>query len=170
VTRICIAYYSRTGKTEKLCTELAKALKGKGLDAQLYRIKPERDYAQPLYANPRLAMDTLLERSVRINVEPHIDIENCHVIVIAGPVWFGRPAPPLLSFIRRHLDKHREGIVLALVSRFGRGYAERFSRKIGLERAMAIDIVESELLKGVELLTRSILSLVTRGEGVGQHH
>lgn len=87
-----IVVYSRTGNTLKV----AKALAGT-LGAEIAEIRCRRNY-EGAVGFLRGALDSLWRRKPPIEVaaaaaKPH------DLVVLAGPIWTGRAAPPLMAFL-----------------------------------------------------------------------
>lgn len=168
MTQVCIAYYSRTGRTKALCEELSKRLERASLRASLHVIKPVREYGEPLYLNPRVVLDALRSRDVDIVVEPPISINECRVIIVAGPVWFGRAAPPLRTFVKRYLKRYEGDVVLVLTSRFGKDYSRRFAEYIGVKPRLSLDIAEQSIREDIDAVLKPILSVLSKRKRVGE--
>jgi flavodoxin len=89
---LLIVYYSRSGHTRRVAQ--AFALAG---HADLEEIHPIRDYSGG-FGMVRALSDTLLHR--RPDLEP---LQHCpadyQTVLIGGPVWAGRMAAPVRSFV-----------------------------------------------------------------------
>jgi len=162
LTKLCIAYYSRTGKTKRLVEELSRELRRRGIDYSLHLVKPRKEYSKPLYVNPRLWVDTLLGRVVDIVVEPSIDVTQCNAILLATPIWIGRVAPPTASFVSAYLRQFRGAVMLIATSRFG-GYCRAFTnlvKRLGIEPSLCIDVLDKDVSSHASDLARSVASRV----------
>jgi len=94
---VAVVYYSRTGVTRALASRLAEGLAERGLAVDLHEVRVRREYARPLHLNPRLVLDTLRGRA---DIELSFDPCRYSAIVVACPVWMGRPAAPAAAFLR----------------------------------------------------------------------
>ncbi|MDC9823795.1 hypothetical protein PRN20_08620 [Devosia sp. ZB163] len=96
--RAAIVYFSQTGKTAAVADAL-----GAQLDAELIRL------TCPAYAGTlgrfRKAWDIFTRGCPSIDREPLVD--GWDLVVVAGPVWDARAAPPVLSALRRLRGKTR---------------------------------------------------------------
>lgn len=99
-----VAYVSRTGTTAAAATWLAARL-----DADLHDLAPHR-YLPDLYGLVRVAGDVL-----DLTQEPPLDpvLAGRRLVVLAAPIWFLAPAPPLRAFVRA--SRLRGADVLAIL-------------------------------------------------------
>ncbi|WP_404404544.1 flavodoxin family protein [Pelagibacterium halotolerans] len=97
--RSLVLYYSQTGNTEKVATLLAKAL-----HADIAR------YACHAYEGRlgglRQAWDVFTGGTPPIEL-PDEAGNSYDLVVVAGPVWAARPAPPVRSLLKRRLPVGR---------------------------------------------------------------
>ena len=84
-----IAYYSRTGHTEKVVNDLAKKI-----GANLERIEGEHESAEP-----GKALSSLLTMQVDIK-KCKTDLSDTDFLIVATPVWADGPSP----YIERYLS------------------------------------------------------------------
>ncbi|NPA96254.1 MAG: flavodoxin family protein [Crenarchaeota archaeon] len=142
---LCIVYYSRTGVTEKLASAIASLAREElGIEASLHRVRPVKEYSKPLHLNPRLWSDTLGSKLVDVRVEPPLNLSTCSALVLAAPIWIGRVAPPMTSFVKRELRRYRGSVLCVATSRFGR-YCRVFLellRSVGIEGSRCIDVID----------------------------
>lgn len=91
-----VIYYSLTGNTRKVGNLLAERL-----NADIAEITCPV-YRRGLAGGLRQAWDILTGGTPPIEV-PVVDSNEYDLIIAGGPVWAGRPAPPLRGFVGRHL-------------------------------------------------------------------
>jgi len=96
---ILVLSYSATGNTRKVAKALAKAL-----GAQLSEVTCNA-YTQAFWGPLRQARDVLLQRSPPIEV-PELNAQKWDLVVVGGPVWGARPAPPIRSYLQRYAAGH----------------------------------------------------------------
>src|SRR5689334_1706841 len=95
---ILVACYSRSGNTLRLARELAAAL---GAD---FEVITEPQPRAGISGYLRCALDSWRMRQPPI--EPPLGMSPAYrVIVIGGPIWIGRFAAPIRSFVRRLIDE-----------------------------------------------------------------
>ncbi|MGV8831565.1 MAG: flavodoxin family protein [Devosia sp.] len=99
--RTLVLYYSFTGNTRKIASALASAI-----DAELCEITCLA-YSRGFWGPWRQALDVLLRRSPVIEV-PEQSAQVWDLVVIGGPVWAARPAPPIRSYLQRYAAHHRQ--------------------------------------------------------------
>ncbi|GLQ56644.1 flavodoxin family protein [Devosia nitrariae] len=97
--RILVVYYSFTGNTRRVSELLAARL---GADTAEFTCMA---YRRGLLGGLRQAWDVLTGGRPPIEV-PASATGRYDLVVAAGPVWAGRPAPPLRSFVSEHLRSH----------------------------------------------------------------
>lgn len=98
--RTLIAYYSMSGNTERLAGELRAAL-GPGADLEPIREpRPRRGALGAL----RGMLDSLFRRTPPIEPAAH-DPAAYDLLVLGGPVWAGRIAGPVRSYVQRLGEK-----------------------------------------------------------------
>lgn len=124
---IAFVYYSRKGHTEELVYSISSDIRNRGINVAIHRVKPVQEYGEPLHFNPRLFIDTVMGRRIAIEVEPGYDPQNYVLTIIATPIWFGRPTPPIREFVVRYSGKNINVICIAS-SALGRGYSTKFRK------------------------------------------
>lgn len=111
--KVAIMYYTRTGNTEVLVKFLSKVLKSYGLNVDVIRITPFKEYSQPLHFNPRLIFDTLIKKGTSILLKPeNLDVEKYNIIIVASPIWFNTLASPVQQLLKIYANKLRQYIIL----------------------------------------------------------
>lgn len=90
-----IISYSMTGNNEALAAKLAEAL---GADRAVIKEVKERKIITT-------AMDMLLGRAPKIEMDPIAHIGSYDLTVFCGPVWMGQVASPLRGPIKRYRDE-----------------------------------------------------------------
>ncbi|MDH3262550.1 MAG: hypothetical protein OEM24_00975 [Paracoccaceae bacterium] len=88
-----ILYYSKTGHTRSLARRLGEALGG----ANLAEIGCPRYAPGGARVYMRAGWDAL--RGARPEIAMPAAAEGRDLVLVGGPVWAGRPAPPLLSYL-----------------------------------------------------------------------
>ncbi|MEM0250320.1 MAG: hypothetical protein QXG15_05990 [Desulfurococcaceae archaeon] len=58
--KVALVYYSKTGNTELVVHVLRKALGERGLQVDVYRVRPVEEYSRPLHVNLKLLYDTIM--------------------------------------------------------------------------------------------------------------
>ena len=118
-SRILVAYYSLTGKTERVANAIADASGG-----QLYQIRVAKSY--PDNSKKRRA---ILEQEIEENYLPplqatDINPENYDIIFLGSPVWANHISQPVKSFLTKYnlTGKH----VIPFVTHSGGGRGESF--------------------------------------------
>lgn len=97
--RTLILFYSRTGHSRTVAGLLAQALRAPSAEIAC------RAYVAG-FGGLRQAFDVLAGLSPPIEV-PELVHQDWDLVVIGGPVWGGRPATPLRSYLRRQAGHHR---------------------------------------------------------------
>lgn len=152
-----LVYYSRTGATRALAERLREALRALGLAVEAHELKVKREYARPLHLNPRLILDTL-----RGSADIELSFDPCAypAVIVACPVWAGRPAAPAAAFVRL-LASRCPGKPVACVttSALALDYSARLAKlaeKLGLKVVFRGNAPRGEPLFSVEELARAL--------------
>jgi flavodoxin len=111
---VLVAYFSRTGATERLATQLAARL-----GADLESVKPLAPYAgRGGYL--KAIWHSLFRRAPAVDCQG--DPADYSVVIIGSPVWAGRLCAPMRSYLTRF--RGRIGLAAAFwVSGSGLGYS-----------------------------------------------
>ena len=116
--KILVAYYSLTGKTEKVAKAIAEASNG-----QLYRIQVAESY--PNDSKERRAIleeeidNDYLPPLVAANVNP----ENYDIIFLGSPIWANHISQPVKAFLAQYNLSGKRVIPFVTHSGGGRGQA-----------------------------------------------
>ena len=111
---VLVAYFSRTGVTEKLATQLAAKL-----GASLDRVEPRVSYAGR-GGYMKAVWQSLFRQAPAVGCER--DPADYSILIIGSPVWTGRLSPPMRSYLTHF--RGRIGHVAAFwVSGGGLGYS-----------------------------------------------
>ncbi|QPH52945.1 flavodoxin family protein [Pontivivens ytuae] len=87
-TRTLVLYYSRSGYTRRAAQDLARHLEGATAEFRTRR------YGFPALGVLRALFDVVIKASPEPQA-PLPDLRNAGLVVLAGPVWAGKPAAPL---------------------------------------------------------------------------
>jgi len=94
---VVIAYYSRTGNTQAMADLLAEELRAR---EHSVRLVPIAHSDEPGYFGCLSLASGRREASI-CNPEGELDLSGADVVVLGAPVWAGRPAP----YVRTYLDR-----------------------------------------------------------------
>jgi len=128
LVRVCIVYYSKSGRTKHVAKVLRELLEKEGFSVDLFRVKPVCDYGILLHVNPRAIYDTLAGRVVEIKGLENFNPDNYDVIVIGSPIWFNNITPPIRSFIELFKGKISKPVICYTTSNIRRGYSKKFKK------------------------------------------
>lgn len=92
---ILVAYYSMTGRTRAIANEISRAT---GADIEEIREPRRREGLPGLWT---ALLDSLARRRTPI-LPPNRNPAHYDIVIIGGPIWAGRMAPPLRTFAKRH--------------------------------------------------------------------
>jgi len=120
---ILVAYFSRSGTTERLAGEL-----GRRLGADLDPIRARTSYAGAAGFR-RGVWQSILRRTP--DVEFQKDPADYAVVVLAGPIWAGRLAAPLLAYVKANQGRI-VGAAALCVSGSGGAYPKAFRQLTAL--------------------------------------
>lgn len=89
--RILVAFYSKTGTTERVALALKEALEEKGHNAELAKILPKEELKAAQYKKD--GKDIELKN-------PVLDMQKFDLVIVGTPVWGFCPTPIVLSYLR----------------------------------------------------------------------
>lgn len=120
---VAVVYYSRSGHSEAVAREIARAF-----NAPIARIDAE--YPRSFAGQQKAVMDARSETLPSIRVEP-IDIAPAHRVFLVAPTWMFRPAPPLWTYVAQSQLTGKE-VVLVLTgnSRYKQEEIDAFAARI----------------------------------------
>jgi menaquinone-dependent protoporphyrinogen IX oxidase len=126
---VCIVYYSKTGVTERAVSHLAEELRKRGVEVKVFSVKPVKDYyPKLLHLNPRLIYETVAGKSIEVTGVKHFDPNLCRALVVATPIWFGGPSPPITTFIKMFANKVKCPVYALATSIMAKDYAARLRK------------------------------------------
>lgn len=96
--KILVAYYSLSGTTRTVATELAKAL-----SADLEEIRCDR-YSRGFGGYVRAASDSWRSQ-LPVIAPPEHQASSYDLVVVGGPLWAWSAAPPVRSYLRREIGR-----------------------------------------------------------------
>jgi len=138
---VCIVYYSKTGKTRKVVEYIKRRLEESGISVNVFFVKPARDYFDKLlHLNPRILYEVLMRKPVEI-VNATVKLEECDVLVIATPVWWGAASPPIYSFIAKYSGMYSKPVYCVTTADLNVDYASRLKRELENMEYNVVDCV-----------------------------
>ncbi|WXG39579.1 MAG: flavodoxin [Candidatus Freyarchaeum deiterrae] len=122
---ILLAYYSKSGNTERIAEKIQKTLKSTG-KVDLFKIEMIKEYSNKLmHLNPRINFDTMFRRKPEI--KPIKSMKDYDALIVGCPIWGFTNAPPVNTFIEK-LEKVKDKKAVVFVSS-GMG-RENFPKRI----------------------------------------
>ncbi len=122
---VLVIYYSRSGNTEAMAREIARKFK-----ADIVRIESEKYTLD--YDGWRQAGKDAGQQVVLTEIKPDtVDMREYRLVFLGSPIWWFRPAPPLLTFVEKN-DFSDKNVVLfnTFNSRFKSAEIDKFKQKI----------------------------------------
>ena len=131
--KILVAYYSLTGKTEKVAQAIADASGG-----QMYKIQVAKDYP-----NDTKERRAILEQEIEQNYLPplatsNINPENYDIIFLGSPVWANHISQPVKSFLAKYNLAGKT--VIPFVTHSGGGKGQSFKDVATLCTGCVVDM------------------------------
>ena len=136
--KAAIVYYSMLGNSELVAGKIAERL-----EADIIRIEPDKAYPD------KGAMKFIWGgKSAVMGEKPRLkpyefDPDKYDVVIIGFPVWAGRPAPPVRTFVEEFKERLRGKRLAAFACQSGNGAEKAFSR---LKDQIGIDSFAAELI------------------------
>ena len=127
--RILIAYYSKSGNTEKISNVIKEALEAT-CQVDMLKIEMLSEYSDHLpHLNPRIIFDIILNRKPRIRAIE--DMSPYDLICVGTPNWYGRTAPPVNTFIEKMVNVGGKKAIAFVSSGLGReSYADDLRKRL----------------------------------------
>ncbi len=122
---VLVIYYSRSGNTEAMAREIARKFQ-----ADIVRIESEKYTLD--YDGWRQAGKDADQKVVLTEIKPEtVDMRKYRLVFLGSPIWWFRPAPPLLTFVEKN-DFSDKNVVLfnTFNSRFKSAEIDKFKQKI----------------------------------------
>jgi flavodoxin len=107
-----VAYQSHTGSTSLIAHKFYETLKAKG-EADIFELK----YASGRRSFFRQLVDRFLPKLAPLKGAP-LDIKDYNILCIGIPVWGGRPAPLVLSYIHKCKDIRGKKVICVALYEF----------------------------------------------------
>jgi len=149
--RALIAYYTRSGNTEKVGRTIGDILTSYGVKVDYEKIRPLKQYN---YFKSGLM--AFLRREVPI-LNTNLDVREYDIVIIGTPVWVSNPAPPVNSYLSDVEGTHGKKIAVfaTMVAAGGKKVIRRISDIIQAKGAMVIeglyipagDILSADMVK-----------------------
>ena len=117
--KILVAYYSLTGKTEKVADAIANASNG-----QLYRIQVAKAYPDDSKARRAILESEIEENYLPPLIAPNINPESYDIIFLGSPVWGNHISQPVKSFLAQYNLSGKR--VIPFVTHSGGGKGDSF--------------------------------------------
>lgn len=95
--KILVAYYSRTGSTEKVCREIAKKLK---TDTDPIIDERKREGLSGWILGGR---DVIFDYNTKIKYEK--DPKFYDIVIVGTPIWVGREVPAIKEYLKKNSFK-----------------------------------------------------------------
>ena len=138
---VLVAYYSRTNITKTVGDEIAKAL-----NADVEEIMSKVKYGGKIgYA--RAGKDAITEKIIDLN-DLKYDPSNYDVIYLGAPVWAGKAANPIISYIKQNEGKFNNVKFFVTAGKNGfEGAFKEMEKYIGKAPQKTINLTTKEVKK-----------------------
>lgn len=140
--RILVVYYSRTGTTKRVATELASLL-----EADLEGIS-EATSRLGSFGYVRSAVEGTFQWPAKINRAVH-DPASYDLVVLGSPTWSASLSSPLRAFMRQHRDGLKAVAFFCTCGGSGGDRVlEQMTRESGKEPAAVLVLREGDVARG----------------------
>jgi len=141
--KILVAYYSRTGNTEKVAKALAAEL---GTEAALEKITEARN-RDGLFGFLGAGMDATFQRSTPIE-PPRTDLAAYDLVVVGTPVWNAHMSTPVLAYLKKQSGRlPRTAFFMTCFGRYKRTF-ETMGAVAGKTPLATMAVLNHELARG----------------------
>jgi flavodoxin len=154
--KILMVYYSRSGNTRALA---GKIIEKTGCD--WVEIKPETSFHAPFSGYLKALGHSMMKRTPKLR-ETAKGVSGYDLVIIGGPIWAGRVASPVRTFLRENRDQFKN--VAFFVTQGGRHGGENVLRQMERDAGMPplASLVMCERDLQGRLLKHAILGFTTR--------
>lgn len=124
--KVLIAYYSKTGNTEKAAKAINDNLSKKGIEVQCEKIRPLKD--EGLIGG---SLKAILRYEVPI-MNQNLDVSKYDLVIVGSPMWAGSPAPAINSYLTdiEGLRAKDAALFVTSAGEFGRFAARNIAHRI----------------------------------------
>lgn len=163
--RCLVVFYSLTGITKSVALKL-----GDFLHAEMEPIECESPYGGGL-GYLRAAFHSLVGRDIAI-LPPKLRPSDYDLVVVGGPIWAGRIAPPLRAYLQQYHGQFKN--VAHFVTHGGSSPARAFKQMemIGGQRPIAIVAIREKHIvqEQYELAVRQFAEKLQKALGENHQH
>lgn len=97
MTKVLIATYSRSGRTQGVAEQLAQLI-----DADMYKIEVAPDtFDRDMYKTDEIATKQIKNNQYPNLVNEIPNVDQYDLILVGSPVWRGAPATPIHTFLEQ---------------------------------------------------------------------
>ena len=138
---VLVAYYSRTNITKKLAEEIAAKL-----NADIEEINPKVNYNGKI-GYMRGGKDAISEKIIDLE-QTKYDPSNYDVVYLGVPVWAGKSATPMISYIKENEGKFNEVKFFVTAGSTGfEGTFEQIEKFVGKSPQKTLALTTKEVKK-----------------------
>lgn len=141
--KILVAYYSRTGNTEKVAQALAAEL---GAEAAVERIVEARS-RDGFWGFMGAGMDATFQRSTPID-PPRSDLAAYDLVVVGTPIWAFTLTPPVRTFLEGAAGRLKAAAFFCTEGNSGHERAFRVMEKISGRKPVATMVLTEKEVHG----------------------
>lgn len=142
MARVLVAYYSRSGTTRRVATEIAQAL---GADLAEIRSRRRRT---GVVGYLRSAVEAMLEAGAQIDPVA-ADPARYDLVVLGSPVWYASLSSPLRTFVWQHRDAFKDVAFFCTQGARGGGRAaDQLASECRKDLRLTLILREAEVAQG----------------------
>ena len=139
---VLVAYYSRTNITKKVAEEIAEKL-----NADIEEINPKVNYKGKI-GYVRGGKDALSEKIIDLE-QIKYDPSNYEIVYLGAPVWAGKSANPMISYIKKNEGKFNNVKFFATAGSSGfESTFEQMEKFVGKAAQKTLALTTKEVKKG----------------------
>lgn len=139
---VLVAYYSRTNITKKVAEEIAEKL-----NADIEEINPKVNYKGKI-GYVRGGKDALSEKIIDLE-QIKYDPSNYDIVYLGAPVWAGKSANPMISYIKKNEGKFNNVKFFATAGSSGfESTFEQMEKFVGKAAQKTLALTTKEVKKG----------------------
>lgn len=165
---ICIVYYTKTGRTRKVVEFIERSLSSGGFSVKTFLIRPLREYEDRfLHFNPRVLIHAISGRVVEIAGDEEFNPGECNALILATPIWYNKPTPPILSFAIKYSGQVRAPVYCVTTSALKINYYKTFKEVL---ESLGYNVVGGLTVSNLDRQKEEIAKLTRQIEQMLKHN
>jgi len=165
--KVLLAYYSRSGNTEKIAQKIAQGIEESGGEVDLVAVKSVAENNIVLGV-----VKAILDKKVAVKAKT-VDCRNYDLICLGTPVWLSHPAPQITSYIDlcENLAGKKAAVFVTLGGTGGEGTIQKMKDHLDQRAANVVAAFEFSVgPRGKHLKSHKLQEAINFGKNLVLEH